>query len=132
MDYATRFPEAIPLKKITAVDTAQALLQVFAVYDVPQEIVTDNGGNFTADLMEHLLKSLSIHHIKTSPYNPQANGMVERMNGVIKKALIKAGAKDKDWDQWLPKIMMAIRTPALDTRHSNYCLDVNQLLPSNR
>jgi transposase InsO family protein len=99
--YATRFPEAIPLKKITAVDTAQALLQVFAVYDVPQEIVTDNGGNFTADLMEHLLKSLTIHHNKTSPYNPQANGMVERMNGVIKKALIKAGTKDKDWDQRL-------------------------------
>ena len=124
VDFATRYAEAIPMKKITAEETAQVLLDTFARFDVPQEIVTDNGSNFTANIMEHLLKSLTIHHIKTSPYNPQANGMVERVNGVIKKALVKAGAGNTNWDTLLPKIMMAIRT----TPHASTNLSPFQLM----
>ena len=124
IDYATRYPEAIPLKRVDAETTAQALLDLFSKFDVPAEIVSDNGKNFTAKMMEHLLKALKIHHIKTSPYHPEANGLVERLNGVIKKTLVKAGAKDRDWDLWLPKVLMAVRT----TPHSSTGFSPFQLM----
>ena len=43
VDLATRWPEAIPLKKIDAVSTSEALLNIFSTYVVPQLLVYDNG-----------------------------------------------------------------------------------------
>ena len=46
-DYATRYPEAIPLKRIDAEHIVEELVKVFARVGVPQEILTDQGSNFT-------------------------------------------------------------------------------------
>nr|KAG5686499.1 hypothetical protein BaRGS_012573 [Batillaria attramentaria] len=44
IDVATRFPEAIPLKKTDSATVAEALLAVFSRMGLPEEIQTDNGG----------------------------------------------------------------------------------------
>ena len=41
MDYATRYPEAIPLKGCTAKEIAEALVTVFSRVEIPEEILTD-------------------------------------------------------------------------------------------
>ena len=115
IDMATRFPEAIPMKRIDSASTAEALLNVFAIYGIPNQLVHDNGGNFTSQFMKEVMKSLHISQITVSPYHPEANGMIERVNGTIKKALKKAGARDKNWDKWLPFVLHAIRI----TRHTS-------------
>lgn len=38
-DYATRYSEAIPLKRFTAVDVAEQLVDTFACYGIPREIL---------------------------------------------------------------------------------------------
>ena len=48
IDFGTRFVEAVPLKKVDAESTCQALMGVFACFGVPQEIVSGNGTNFVA------------------------------------------------------------------------------------
>ncbi len=53
-DYATRCPEAIPLKKFTADAVAEELISLFAWYGVPKEILTDQGTNFTLQLLQVL------------------------------------------------------------------------------
>ena len=112
IDFGTRFVEAIPLKRVDAKTTCQALMQVFACFGVPEEILTDNGGNFTAAVTEELLKHLQCSHITSSPYHPQSNGMVERANGIIKKVLdkIAAGKSKTRWKELLPAMLMAVRT----------------------
>ena len=52
----------------------EELLTHFSRYGLPQEILSDRGGNFTAKLTEKLLQKLNIQHLKSSPYNPQSNG----------------------------------------------------------
>ena len=47
-DYATRYPEAIPLRSIDAEHIAEELIRVFARVGVPREILTDQGSNFTS------------------------------------------------------------------------------------
>ena len=42
-DYATRYPEAIPLKSIDATLVAEEIIKVFARVGVPDEIMTDQG-----------------------------------------------------------------------------------------
>ena len=91
VDMATRYPVAIPLKKVDTASTADALLKVFSDFGTPETLVSDNGGNFTSTMMTELLKALGISQIRVAPYNPQANGMVERLNATIKEAIVKAG-----------------------------------------
>lgn len=123
VDLATRWPEAVPLKKVDAVSTAEALLNIFSTYGVPQLLVHDNGGNFTAKFTSLVMKTMGIHQIKTAPYHPEANGHIERLNGTIKKALKKAGAETTSWDKLIPLVLYAIRiTQHSTTGHSPYQL----------
>ena len=77
-DYGTKYPEAIPLKSIDAEHIAEQLIGVFSRIGIPREILTDQGSNFTSQLLAELYRLLNIHPIVTSPYHPQTDGLVER------------------------------------------------------
>lgn len=72
-DYATRYPEAITLKNIDAVTIAEELVQIFSRVGIPQEILTDQGANFTSQLPAELYRMLHIRPIRTTPYYPQTD-----------------------------------------------------------
>ncbi|XP_071941174.1 uncharacterized protein [Antedon mediterranea] len=59
-DYATRYPEAIPLRSIEAPKIADELIKLFSRVGVPTEILTDQGSNFTSKLLSQIYKLLSI------------------------------------------------------------------------
>ena len=86
-DYATRYPEAVALKSIEAECIAEELMKLFTRVGVPQEILTDQGSNFTSQLLAELYRLLHIRPIKTSPYHPQTDGLVERFNQTLKAML---------------------------------------------
>ncbi len=69
----------IPLKKLpTAMETTLALFhQVFRVYGLPEDIVSDRGTHFTSQVWRAFCKHLDINVSLTSGYHPQANGQVE-------------------------------------------------------
>lgn len=77
IDCATHYPEAIPLKGVDSETTCRALLDIFHHFGVPHELLSDNGANFTSAVTEELLRHLDCFHIKSSPYRPQTNGMIE-------------------------------------------------------
>ena len=47
-DYATRFPEAYPLMRFTAISVTDKLIDLFSRVGIPNEILTDQGTNFRA------------------------------------------------------------------------------------
>ena len=109
-DYATRYPEAITLKSIEAERVAEELLKLLARVGLPKEILTDQGSNFTSQLLTELYKMLHVHPIRTSPYHPQTDGLVERFNQTLKSMLRKAAVEEgKDWDKMLPYLLFAYR-----------------------
>ena len=58
--------------------TINVLHGVFAIYGLPDQIVSDNGLQFIADEFQMFLKSNGVKHIRSAPYHPATNGAVER------------------------------------------------------
>ena len=109
-DYATRYPEAVPMRQIDAASVADELIKIFSRVGVPQEILTDQGSNFTSQLLAELYRMLHVKPIRTTPYHPQTDGLVERFNQTLKLMLRKTTAKEgKDWDRLLPFLLFAYR-----------------------
>jgi len=108
IDSHTRWLEAIPVTEITAHTICKCFVfHWVARFGPPLTIVTDKGSQFCCELMSNLNELLGIHHIRTSSYNPKANGLVERSHRSLKASLI---ARGKDWIEQLPFVLLGMRT----------------------
>lgn len=90
-------------------------------YGAVYELVTDNGKPFIQAL-DYLADKYHIHHIKISPYNSQAQGIVERAHYGLRESLIKlCGKRLQDWPLKLSYATWSQRiTTRKSTGHSPY------------
>ncbi|XP_071485282.1 uncharacterized protein [Diadema antillarum] len=110
VDYATRYPEAIPLRRIDTQTIAEALMGIYSRVGIPREVLTDRGSQFTSEMMKEISRLLSIRQFTTTPYHPACNGLVERFNGTLKSMLRKmCEERPKDWDRYLNPLLFAYR-----------------------
>uniref|UniRef100_A0A8B9GZE8 Gypsy retrotransposon integrase-like protein 1 n=1 Tax=Astyanax mexicanus TaxID=7994 RepID=A0A8B9GZE8_ASTMX len=77
-DYATRYPEAFPLKKIKARQIVNCFIQLISRVGIPKEVITDQGTNFTSGLLKDVFRLLGVRGIRTTPFHPQSDGLTER------------------------------------------------------
>ena len=63
---------------------------------LPHIIRSDNGPCYNSKEFQQLLQHYITHHT-SSPHHPRSNGFVERMVGVAKKLMDKAGSEGKLW-----------------------------------
>jgi hypothetical protein len=93
MDAHSKWPEVILMNSTTTGKTIEVLRSIFAQQGLPEQLVTDNGPQFTSSDFENFLKSNGIKHILSAPYHPASNGLVERFIQTMKRTL-KAGGRD--------------------------------------
>ena len=106
MDYATRWPEAKAVSAPTSRAAVDVILDICNRFGVPKEILTDTGSHFVNVMLRNVYKRLRIHHITTTPYHPQTDGMVERYNGTLKSMLKRSlSTFHGQWDQALPFVL---------------------------
>ena len=116
LDFATHFPEAIPLKQHVAKDVAQALISVFTRFGFPCELLSDQGSDFMSELMQIFNHDFHIEHLRTSAWHPETNGACERFNGTLKNMLRALSEKYSDaWDLALPWVLFAYREVPVET-----------------
>uniref|UniRef100_A0A8C5PWN7 Gypsy retrotransposon integrase-like protein 1 n=1 Tax=Leptobrachium leishanense TaxID=445787 RepID=A0A8C5PWN7_9ANUR len=121
VDYATRYPEAIPLSNIQADTIADALLQVFSQVGFPQEILSDQGSQFTAELTQQLWRPCGVKVLHSAPYHSQTNGLCERFNVTLKQLIRAFTQERKDWETYRPHLLFAYREmPQESTRFSPF------------
>ena len=110
IDYATRYPEAVALPSIETEHVAEALVDMLSRVGIPDEMLTDCGFQFTAEVMKEVSRLLSLQQLKTTPYHPMCNGLVERFHATMKQMLRRMCAeRAKDWHKYLPALLFAIR-----------------------
>ena len=118
---ATRWPEAIPLRSITARSVTTGLLDIFSRSGIPLQLLSDQGAQFTGNVLKHLCDGLHIDQIMTTPYHPEGNGVVERMHGPLCAMLTKAAREGHDWVGQVPFALFALRAaPNRDTGFSPF------------
>ena len=110
IDYATRYPEAVALPSIETERVAEALVEMFSRVGIPDEMLTDCGSQFTAEVMKEVSRLLLLQQLTTTPYHPVCNGLVERFHATLKQMLRRMCAeRPKDWDKYLPALLFAVR-----------------------
>ena len=97
---------AIPSKHAESV--AVGLRSVFCEYGPCTSLLSDNGKEFDNHSLKSLLGDMGVHLQQSSPYRPQSNGVVERLNQKIKSLLRLHGAEDLTWEDGLGEIQLAI------------------------
>ncbi|XP_068237201.1 uncharacterized protein [Palaemon carinicauda] len=113
---ATRFPEAIPLRTVSADKVIEALNKFFSLVGLPKEVQTDQGTNFTSKKFKSFLACQNIKHCLSSPYHPQSQGVVERFHRTFKTMLrTYCCENEKEWDVFIPMLLFAVR----DSVHSS-------------
>lgn len=105
-DFTTRYPEAIPLKKLMPLLLQRLYAKFFARME---EILSDQGTNFFSATMKAVFELLHIHHIRTSPYHSQTDGMLEHFHATLKSMLRKTSPSAEEWDVFLPYVCFAYR-----------------------
>ena len=68
----------------------------FARHGVPDEVVTDDGPQYTSALFDKLAKEWMFQYTQTSPHYPQANGMAESTVKTAKKLITTAAESNSD------------------------------------
>ena len=107
---STRFPEAVPLRRITAQNVSKALVKFFTMVGLPKVVQSDQGSNFTSKVFRQVMSELGIKCVNSSAYHPQSQGALERFHQTL-KTMMKTYCFEceKDWDEGLPLLLFAVR-----------------------
>lgn len=102
IDQLTKWVEARAISNLSALITASFILeQVIFRHGSPHNILSDNGTNFTLHVLPRLNQLMGIKGTLSTPYHPQANGMVERANGSLVCILLKLSHRHpSEWDTY--------------------------------
>ena len=116
-DYYTKWPEVVAVPDQKASTVAHALVQeLIPRHGVPEILHSDQGKAFESEVIKELCSILGIKKVRTSPYHPQSDGLVERLNRTLLQMLSKyVSDSATDWDLWLNSLLGAYRT----SRHAS-------------
>lgn len=105
MDWFSKAYKLITLKGLlTAIEKAKELFHnVFRVYGIPKDIVSDRGVQFTSRVWRAFCDSLNINISLTSSYCPLSSGQVEWLNQELGRYLrVHCSQEQHRWSEFLP------------------------------
>ena len=111
-DYFTRWLEAWPIPNQETKTVAEKLLnEMFFRFSIPDQILSDQDRQFESALITELCNVLQIQKSRTTPYHPQADGLVERSNRTLLSMLsIVVDEHPQTWESHLRAVCMAYNT----------------------
>ncbi|XP_049273703.1 uncharacterized protein K02A2.6-like [Rhipicephalus sanguineus] len=89
VDAHSKWVEVFVMNSTTTEKTVERLRGGFASYGLPEEVVTDNGPQFTAKSFTEFLLKNGVRHTRTPPYHPASNGSAERCVQTVKRDLTR-------------------------------------------
>lgn len=112
VDRYSKWPACYELKSSRSSEIVEVLSRQFLDFGKPEVLVSDNASYFTSYEFQCFVQELEIHHVTSSPYYSQSNGLAERMNQTIKSSLKKA----KESGQTLFDVLTSLRSTPLGSK----------------
>ncbi|KAI8517626.1 hypothetical protein Bbelb_036430 [Branchiostoma belcheri] len=111
VDYYSKFPIVKTLKSLKASTVTQAFKGIFAEQGIPDEVICDNGAQFTSQEFRQAAEEYGFRITTSSPYYPKGHGFIERQVQTVKKTLTKSLETGED-----PNLaLLTLRTTPLRT-----------------
>ena len=129
VDHFTRYVQAFVTNNHTAHTMAQVLYNYFfSICGFPQKLMSDQGTEFTRDVIAAMCKLLGIEKIRTMPYHPQTNGSAERVHQTLQRMIGKLNPeKRRKWPEHIGSVLIAYNaTRSKVTGYSPYFLMFRQ------
>ena len=102
IDMSSRFLYSVALKNKTDVEVLNGFKKIYNISKI-KAVRSDNGSEFINDKFTDYLKKNGIKQILGEASKPQSNGMIERVNGVIKELIQKALEINENFD-WVKNL----------------------------
>ena len=114
VDEYSRFLFAFPSVDVAAATVIKHLTNLFSVFWNPSFVHSDRGTAFMSEELKGFLHSRGIATNRTTTFNPQGNGQVERYNGIIRQtvslALWSRNLSIVNWEKVLDVALHCIRS----------------------
>nr|GEW24549.1 reverse transcriptase domain-containing protein [Tanacetum cinerariifolium] len=112
MDYFTKWIEAKAVVTIMGRQLKKFVWDnIVCRFDIPGEIVSDNGKQFSDNPFKHWCDKQNITQRFASIKHPQSNGLVKRANQSLGEGIkSRLGEGNKNWVEELPHVLWAHRT----------------------
>lgn len=104
IDYFSKYVFAIKLKENKALQTVRALDTICEKLETYPEILqSDNGAEFKNKAMKEWATANDVRLVNTTSYTPQANGLIENFNGILRKMIREGFIRNNnlDWIHYL-------------------------------
>ena len=116
VDAHSKWIEATVMTTTTASKAITELCKMFAAYGLPEQVISDNGPQFTSNEFDEFMKENGIKHLLTSPYHPKSNGEAERAVQTFKNSLKAREGENEDLQTKLSRFLLYYRkTPTTST-----------------
>ena len=100
---------AIPDK--TALTIAKQLVDVFNLVGWPKVLQSDNGSEFSNELVRLMVQHSGVDHRLVTPWYPRSNGVAEKWVHTMKSVIVKRlQGQKQDWDLFLSSAQLAINS----------------------
>ncbi|KAI1297020.1 Retrovirus-related Pol polyprotein from transposon [Halotydeus destructor] len=99
----TKYVIVKPVRQHTAQSVANFILKdIILIHGPPRVLISDSGTEFVNNIIQSLLKTLSIIHRRTPVYNPMSNGQTECYNRTW-KTIVSAyiNKQGNNWDDYV-------------------------------
>ena len=104
-DVFSRYIIFVPTVDSQATTAAEALRNRWvSLFGVPESIRSDRGKHFTAEVFEHLCKSLGVARKLGSPEHPESQAQVERQNQLVNQLRCLCENNVEEWPQMIANV----------------------------
>ena len=83
-EYSRECLAIVVARRLRSSDVLETLAAVFVTHGIPAHIRSDNGSEFTAQLIRRWLEALGVRTLFIAPGSPWENGDVESFNGKLR------------------------------------------------
>jgi len=138
IDPATGWFEVAPLKEPSSYEVQKAFDSYWlARYPRPQEVGSDNGSEFKRHFRD-LLNNYGLKKKPSTEYNPQSNGIIERVHQVLANVIRSFELDEREldesdpWDEFLSAAAFAVRSThhtTMDASPAQLVFGRDMLLP---